>query len=278
MKRHFYNGQEYQLDEVNKRVEILPTFLDKLRQKKLWGKFGFKKIGGSLIGNVLNLSRFGSPFAAFCRIFWIDHPPLDRKYLNAGQKIEPIVIDFLREKIAHPIETFDAVKYNYDYFADRHPVVGGLPDAYVKETNMIIEVKTTAEKNWDFWLMNKPPSHYIRQAQIYAHLIGADRFTIVATFLKENDYEDPAKYDIKDRKVKNWNFKVNLPQVKDDLEKAENWYRQVTVSGKSPTYNLDIDADLVAWLRCRNLDEWLDLKKNWIESGKLILPTQESNS
>lgn len=277
IKRHFYNGTHYQLDKETKQVKLLPEFHNKLKNKKLWNKFGFKKIGGSSVGDVLLEGMFNSSFAAFCRLSWIGLPILDRKYVDAGIIIEPKLIQVLEEKLtkdferAIKVKTFKPEDYNFDLFQNQNTVVGGIPDGYIEELSTIIEIKTTNEKNYDNWQKFGIPESYKRQAQLYAYLIGADIFSIVATFLREEDYLNPSEFDIFNRKIKNWSFKLDHDVAQDDINKIKKWYSQVTNSGISPPYNETKDADLVAWLECKTPIEWETLKETWIEQRKLVI-------
>lgn len=276
IKRHFYNGIHYKINKEQKTVKLLPDFHHQLKNNLLWNKFGFKKVGGSSVGDILIKGGFNSSFAAFCRLSWIGLPILDRKYVDAGIAIEPKVINLLEEKLALDyqkpikIQTFDPEKYNYDVF-DSHEIVGGIPDGFIEELSTIIEIKTTNEKNYENWQKYGLPESYKRQAQLYAYLIGAKHYSIVATFLKDQDYHQPAEFDIFKRKVKNWTFSLDANVARDDVEKITNWYQNLTILGVSPEYDEVKDADLLAWLECQNAQEWDLLKEKWISMGKLII-------
>ncbi|MGL6125410.1 MAG: MAGa7180 family putative nuclease [Metamycoplasmataceae bacterium] len=270
-KRHFYNGVDYKLDEVNKNVVLGEDFHKKLLDKKLWNKFGFKKIGGSSVGDVLETDDFKSQFAAFARIAWIGLPILDRKYVDAGTEIESKVIQAIEEKLNLKVETFDPIKYNFDYFSDKDDVIGGLPDGFIKDKKIIIEIKTTGEKNYENWNKFGVPVSYLKQSQLYSHLMGVDDFWVVATFLKENDYDDPKNFPIKERKVKNYKYKINKSQILDDIKIIKDWYKKYTTLGISPQYNPVKDADLIDYLKCQNENEYKILLEKWKSEGKLKL-------
>jgi len=51
--------------------------------------------------------------------------------------------------------------------------------------------------------------------------MGVDNFAIVATFLEEEDYINPSAYQIENRMVKSYPFKVNVEQAKDDITKVK---------------------------------------------------------
>ncbi len=270
-KRHFYNGVDYKLDEINKNVVLEPGFHQKLLAKKLWNKFGFKKIGGSSVGDVLETDDFKSQFAAFARMAWIGLPILDRKYVDAGIDIEPMVVDAIEKKLNLKVQTYDPVEYNFDYFADKDDVIGGLPDGFIEDKKIIIEIKTTGEKNYDNWNKYGVPIAYLKQAQLYSYLMGVEDFWIVATFLKETDYADAKSFPINQRQIKNYKYKINKAQIMDDITTIKSWYKEYTTSGISPQYDVVKDADLIEYLRCRNVTEYKTLLDKWSLEGKLKL-------
>lgn len=269
-KRHFYNGKDYILDETTRTLILNKDFHEKLYNKKLWGNFGFKKIGGSSIGDILlSNEKFKSEFSAFARIAYLNLPILDPKYVNAGIKIEPKVIEAIEQINHYKIQTFDPEKYDYDYFKNKDDIVGGIPDGYVEEKKLILEIKTTKEKNFENWEKYGIPNSYLKQAQLYSYLMGVEKFAIVATFLKEEDYLNPENYPIKKRKIKSYKYSINKEQVEDDLNKVKIWYKKYTKSGISPKYNLVEDLELVEYLKCRNEEEWLALLKKWDKLEKV---------
>ena len=269
IKRHFYNQKEYFLDEDNQVLKLAPDFLEKLTIKKLWNKFGFKKIGGSSIGDVLLSDQYKSQFNAFANISWLGIPILDRKYVDAGIAIEPKVIDAIVEKTGKKVTTYDVKEYEYDFFKGKDPVLGGIPDGFIESNKKVIEIKTTGEKNLEKWNKYGVPKGYLLQAQLYAYLMNANSFAIVATFLREEDYIDPENYPIKKRKMKSWNFPLEIDKAEDNILKVKEWYKKHTLEGVSPKYDLKKDADLIEWLKCKNKNEWETLKQNWIHEGKI---------
>lgn len=268
IKRKYYNGVHYTLDKENQVLRLTPEFHDVLLNKKLPFNRGFKKVGGSSLGDVLLTDNFKSQFAAFCNIANLGLPVLDEKYIKAGIAIEPKVIELIKETSKKEVLVYPPEKYNYDYFAGKDEVIGGIPDGYIPLTNTVIEIKTTGEKNFDNWTKYGVPLNYRKQAAQYAYLMGADKFAIVATFLKEEDYVNPSAYPIKERRTKNWNFNVDKIEIEDDIKKVKDLYKAWTTSGVSPKFNPVIDLDLVAWLECSTEQEWEDLKNNWLAIGK----------
>lgn len=268
IKRKYYNNVHYKLDKETQTLTLLPDFHNLLLNKGLPFGRGFKKVGGSSLGDVLLTDGFKSQFAAFCNISNLGLPVLDEKYIKAGIAIESKVIELIKETSKKEVETFPPEKYNYDYFADKDDVIGGIPDGYIPETKMVLEIKTTGEKNYDNWVKYGPPLAYRKQAAQYTYLMGVKEFSIVGTFLKEEDYLHPEDYPIRERKTRNWKFEINLNEVQDDIAKIKEFYKKWTTEGTSPKYNPVIDADLLQWLECTNDEEWEQLKNKWIEVGK----------
>ncbi|UVD81531.1 YqaJ viral recombinase family protein [Mycoplasma iguanae] len=268
MKRHFYNKREYFIDKETKTLHLKPEFHKMLLEKKLWGKFGFKKIGGSNISEVLKTDEYKSEFAAFVKISWLGMPILDEKYIKAGVIIEPKVLEILESKLAEPIKRFNPADYNYDYFAGQDPIIGGIPDGFIESKKYLLEIKTAQEKKFDSWLSQGVPISYQKQAQLYSYLMGVETFFIVATFLKEEDYINPETYPIKKRKLKSFKYTVNKDQVIDDIEKVKEWYIKHTTSGISPQYNDYLDGELLDWLDCSNEEEMKQLLVKWEKQGK----------
>ncbi|VEU79326.1 YqaJ-like viral recombinase domain [Metamycoplasma cloacale] len=267
-KRFFYNESEYVLDNDNQVLVLKPHFHKKLSETPSTQFGGFRKMTGSALGDILEVSQYSSEFAAFARICGLSLPVLDRKYVNAGQIIEPKILELVEVALNEKLQRFNAVDYQYDYFKE-NKLFGGLPDGYAKEKNLIIEIKTTNEKNKANWETYGLPLGYLKQAQLYAYLIGAPAFSIVAIFLKDQDYLDPAKVNVHKRYVSNYTYHVNENQVKDDLNYCEAWYKRYTTAGISPKWK-SIDADLLEYLKCKNLDEWSNLYNKWVEEGKAV--------
>ncbi|PZW01440.1 MAGa7180 family putative nuclease [Metamycoplasma auris] len=268
-QRSKYNGQEYKVDYDNKVVILNADYHHKLLSNKPGSFGGFRKITGSALGDILKLSSLNSEFAAFARIAGFPMPILDRKYVDAGIALEPKIIEKIESKYNFKIERFDAKKYNYDYFSN-HDLFGGLPDGYLEDQKLIIEIKTTGIKKLSAWNNNNINLSYIKQAQLYSYLMNVKKFTIVAAFLEDEDYVNPENVDLNQRFVKNWFFEVNEEQVLDDINKCKEWYYKYTKAGVSPIWNESIDSDLIEYLACSNYQEWEELYLKWVEIGKAV--------
>ncbi|VEU75943.1 MAGa7180 family putative nuclease [Mycoplasmopsis columboralis] len=268
VKRKYYNNVHYFVDEVNKVVRLSESFHQELLT---FDKFkGFKKIGGSTVGDVLLSGGFKSQFAAFCHIARIKLPVLSKKYVNAGTILEPKVFDAFRA--AYPNETiynYEAAQYNYNFFEGKDDVLSGVPDGYLPSRNCVLEIKTAGESKIDKWEKEVDPS-YRKQAQLYSYLMKATSYKIIALFLKdeEGDYLHPENVNLRKRKIKAFDFEVNYQEAEDDIKKVKSWYYHYTKSGVSPQFNLSVDADQIEYLKCSSPQEWEALLQRWIQMGK----------
>ncbi|VEU59229.1 MAGa7180 family putative nuclease [Mesomycoplasma neurolyticum] len=267
-QRKYYNGQHYFIDKEKKVLILEHNFFETLKKNKgNWN--GFKKIGGSSLGDVLLTDSFKSHFLAFVRISKLDMPILDKKYINAGIAIEPKVIKVIEKKLKKKVTVYPPQNYQYDYFKDKDDIVGGIPDGYIEDLKLLIEIKTTQLKNLEKWEKDEIPLSYLKQAQLYSYLMGVNEFAIVATFLKDEDYLKPENFPIEQRHIKVYKYKLNKSQVEDDIEKIKKWYKKYTEKGVSPKYDLKNDGDLLEYLECKNEAEWAELIDKWKKIGKI---------
>ncbi|QJG67256.1 MAGa7180 family putative nuclease [Mycoplasma phocoenae] len=268
--RKYYNGQHYFLDEENQVIKLEENFHRDLLKNPVGSFKGFKKIGGSSIGNALNLNQFNNEFLAFCHIARLSMPVLDPKYVNAGVAIEPKMIDLLEKRTQRIVKTFPAQEYNYDYFKHKHDILGGIPDGYIESQKIVIEIKTAGEAKQAQWEQYGIPSSYLKQAQLYSHLMGANHYAIAAVFLKEEDYKEPNNVDVSQRNTLLKIFPLDKTVAEDDIKKVVDWFELYSKKGISPRYEVAPNKDLIEYLSCKNYDEWFNLYLKWRSEGKIV--------
>ncbi|RMA77450.1 hypothetical protein JN00_0560 [Metamycoplasma subdolum] len=276
-KRRFYNVQDYLLNNETKTLILTPKFHKYLLENK--GSFGFGKITGTYLGEILETDSFKSPFAAFAKLCKIGMPMLDEKYVNAGKVLEGKILEKISKAKRWEIQRFDATEYQYDYFKDTSSLFGGLPDGYVEDEDLIIEIKTAGIKKINEWEDNLVPVSYGKQASLYTYLNFLKkhkkepkdnelRFLISCLFLEEEDYIQPENVRLEDRRLKTKKIYVNLPQLKDDMQKCQDWYNHFTEKGESPIWKEARDKDLLDFLKCKNQNEYEALLNKWVSEGK----------
>ncbi|WP_406613737.1 MAGa7180 family putative nuclease [Mycoplasma corogypsi] len=139
-----------------------------------------------------------------------------------------------------------------------------------RENGRILEIKTAGAKKYDLWERDGVDLGYRKQAQTYAYLNGNDKYSIVAVFLNEEDYLNPAALDFRTHKVKTYNFNVNPDEVADDFKIVEEWYKKYTSpeANVSPVYDPIRDATLIQYLECENEQQWAELLEEFKRTGK----------
>lgn len=266
-----YNGVEYILDEKSQTVKLLENYHNKLlNNKPLNG--GFKKFGGSSIGDIFETDSFKSQFGAFCHMARLKMPVLQKKYVNAGVILEPKIFEVVKQQVPNA-KHIEADKVYYDYFPNKE-IIGGVPDGIIPDWKRVLEFKTVNIKKYDFWTLDKKnniPLDYRKQAQLYTYLLGYDAYTIVALFLEDKDYDDPKNVDVSKRKIESFNYKINIDEAKDDEKKIIDFYKKYSVTGISPQYylNKSSDRDQVEYLKCHNENEWKTLFEKWKKQNKI---------
>lgn len=274
IKRHFWNEMDYKIDNENGIVQLNKDMHKLLLDKRLWGKFGFKKLGGSTLGSITGTNPFGSKFKESCRIMWLDMPMFDDKYVVAGQVLEPKIIKALEDKLETKIATFPAAENNYDYFFEFNNV-GGLPDGKDLLNEKIYEIKTTGKKNFDKWEKTGVPLYYQEQAQLYTYLWSVKHAVkdmqdpeIVACFLEPDDYAKINDVNIEGRILKRYKVKYVKQEIADKLKDAIDFRKQITSTGSSIKFDLTNkdDTELLSWLVLKNEEEL----KQWLKARNLI--------
>ncbi|MGZ9800595.1 MAGa7180 family putative nuclease [Mycoplasma sp. AC1221] len=275
MARKYFNKQHYIIDKENRVIKLLPEFYSEL---KTFDKFrGYKKIGGSSVGDILIENKYKSQFNAFCHITRLKLPVLSKKYINAGTILEPKIFDLLRAKSPNLyIENYEAKNFNYDYFAGVDDVLSGVPDGYIPSLNRILEIKTAGESKKDKWEIEGVDASYRKQAQLYAYLMSKKlnkpitTYSIIAAFLidAQGDYLNPQAVDLNKRKIKSYTFNVNNAEVEEDIRLVKEWYYKYTSTDTSPQFDFSDDADQLEYLECENYEQYNQLIVRWKAIGK----------
>ena len=135
----------------------------------------------------------------------------------------------------------------------------GLSDEDGKTIEAVLEMKTT--KRAEDW-QNDVPEYYALQAALYAYLYGVDDVIMVASFLDEKDYKDPAAYQPTASNTITVEFKVSerYPDFADKVAAVEQWWADYVDTGISPEYDEKKDAEILAALRTNTLSPETDIE------------------
>lgn len=229
-----------------------------------------KKITGTRFATILGLNPWSTAFEMWCAITKTYEKPFeDTIYTIAGKTIEPKQAAYMKKSYAMDIITpTDIWGKDYfnktwgDFFPDS-PHLGGMWD-YLSQgedgkVDAVLEMKTTKRaEDWE----NDVPEYYALQAALYAYLLGVDDVIMVASFLEENDYEDPKKFRPSAKNTITVEFKVSerYPDFAEKVARVEKWWEDHVDTGISPEYDEKKDAEILTALRTNTLTPETDIE------------------
>lgn len=229
-----------------------------------------KKITGTRFATILGLNPWSTAFEMWCAITKTYEKPFeDTIYTIAGKTIEPKQAAYMKKSYAMDIITpTDIWGKDYfnktwgDFFSDS-PHLGGMWD-YLSQgedgkVDAVLEMKTTKRaEDWE----NDVPEYYALQAALYAYLLGVDDVIMVASFLEENDYEDPKKFKPSAKNTITVEFKVSerYPDFAEKVARVEKWWEDHVDTGISPEYDEKKDAEILTALRTNTLTPETDIE------------------
>ena len=228
-----------------------------------------KKITGTRFATILGLNPWSTEFEMWCAITKTFELPFeDTIYTVAGKTIEPKQADYMKKSygmdLITPTDRYGADYFNKmwgDFFPD-NPRLGGMWDFLGVDENgvvdTVLEMKTT--KRIEDW-QNDVPEYYALQAALYAYLLGVDNVIMVASFLEEKDYNDPAKFVPNIKNTITVEFKVSerYPDFAEKVATVEKWWADYVDTGVSPAFDEKKDAEILKALRTHNLTQDTDI-------------------
>ena len=192
----------------------------------------------------------------------------DTVYTVAGKTIEPKQAEYMKKsygmELISPTDRYGADYFNKTWgdFFPENPHLGGMWDYLAVDeegkVDTVLEMKTT--KRIEDW-QNDVPEYYALQAALYAYLLGVDNVIMVASFLEEKDYNDPAKFVPNIKNTITIEFKVSerYPDFADKVAQVEKWWADYVDTGISPAFDEKKDAEILKALRTHNLTPDTDI-------------------
>ena len=228
-----------------------------------------KKVTGTRFATILGLNPWSSPFEMWCAITKTFELPFeDTVYTVAGKTIEPKQAEYMKKsygmELISPTDRYGADYFNKTWgdFFPENPHFGGLWDYLAVDeegkVDTVLEMKTT--KRIEDW-QNDVPEYYALQAALYAYLLGVDNVIMVASFLEEKDYNDPAKFVPNIKNTITVEFKVSerYPDFAEKVATVEKWWADYVDTGISPAFDEKKDAEILKALRTHNLTPDTDI-------------------
>lgn len=230
-----------------------------------------KKLTATRFATVLGLNPWSTPFEVWCEITRTYQKPFEETiYTAAGKTIEPKQAQFMKKSyfmtnIVTPTDIYGEDYFNRtygDFFKDE-PIFGGMWDYLLFNENKkpvtVLEMKTT--KRAEDWAKDIP-EYYALQAALYAYLLGVDDVIMVASFLSDKDYKDPAQFIPSAKNTITVPFKVSerYPEFKKLVKKVEKWWKDHVETGISPAFDEKADAEILKELRTNTLNPESDIE------------------
>lgn len=232
------------------------------------------KITATRLPSVLGLNPWKSPFATWCEICRVYKEPfITNKYIEAGNAIEPILIDWAKKQIGNNVvspeeyygNVWQEMKRQYDFYKNTK-IFGGMWDAKVinsnRETVAVVEIKTSSRpQDWE----DGVPDEKLIQALFYGHQEGAKRTFIIGAFLDDDDYMHPENFvPVEGKNVRLYPFDTETATVMFDgepttiselIEYAKQWWEAYVDTGISPEINYKVDEEILKQLKTERPDE-----------------------
>lgn len=204
------------------------------------GELKQKKITGTRLATILGLNKFNSPFSAWAEMTGLYKPVIPDKYLKVGQVLERPIIKEIEDMYGFKIKTFDKNEIRFDNFKD-NPIFGGMVDGIDEDKKILIEIKTTNIKNKRYW--NKQiPIEYWYQAQLYCELSNLKEILFGVCYVEDKDYENPESIQIDNKDIRI--YPVCKANIKEEMKRAENWYKNHILNYTSPKFNINSANDM----------------------------------
>lgn len=249
-------AKEWKYGENNKNIILSEPPKQRLR------------ITGHRIASVLGINPYQTPFGAWAEITKLVKLPFeDNKYTIAGKTIEPMLIDYVRQKFPNIFSTDEYYgnnidRYKWNNFIDDSDIFGGIIDAVgtkedKKTLTMVVECKTSSKPQ--AWQNNVVPIEYLLQGCEYSYLKKLDRVLFVCAFLQEMDYNHPEKFVptpdntiLVVKKIKD--VVIEMPNgdmitFEEAIKYCEDWWNKYIETGVSPEFDEKKDKEYLDIIR-----------------------------
>lgn len=222
-----------------------------------------KKITGTRFATILGLNPWSTEFEMWCAITKTYEVPFeDTIYTIAGKTIEPKQAAYMEKSygmdIIRPSDVWgkDYFSKTYGDFFPNQKHLGGMWDYLLKgedrKVEAVLEMKTTKRvEDWE----DDVPEYYALQAALYAYLYGVDQVIMVASFLSENDYDNPEEYvpNVSNTVTKEFKVSERYPNFADMVAQVEQWWTDHVDTGISPVFDETKDAEILKALRTNSV-------------------------
>ena len=190
-----------------------------------WHKQRSTTIGGSEIGNILGLSKYGSALTVYQDKLGISEPFLGNIHTIYGNRMEPIIRDWVQDDFEATTKIeLNTFEYPYMMHSKEHNYISANIDGLGilgtdykfyenNETGEImsipagqlfgLEIKTASEFLTKMWEGEEIPSNYYCQVQWYMYVTGLKHFMVIYLIGKEIKWKVVPRCDADIQVMKN---------------------------------------------------------------------------
>ena len=218
-----------------------------------------KKVTGSSIAGILNVSPFNTPFKEACNLLGVCKEDLDGKpAIEIGKALEETIIEYLGERYPEygmfvpckDIPEFEKRKGDHDTWGSDFDdeIFGGHVDGIVYDQDLndyILEIKTTSNyKSWE----NGVPEYYKLQVELYNHfLTKKDKAYVAVALVGGVTKATVSEWTPTDENVFLFQMPINMAEFEKTLAEVKHWYEDYIVQGVTPPIDPLSKSDVEMW-------------------------------
>ena len=226
-----------------------------------------KKVSGTSMGGILNVSPFTTPFQIACNLLGLAREDISGKpAVKVGQVLEDPIIRYAGRAYSQ-YGSFCSADEVYEKRAGDHDswvsdfeddVFAGHVDGIVFKddgTDYILEIKTT--KNLDSW-KEGVPEYYRLQVSLYDHFITKKgKAYVVLGMVHDATYKDVTSWIPTENSVVMFEMAVD-EDFDETLEQVRKWYSEYILNNTTPDYDPTNEGDVEMYNHLCNLTKDLD--------------------
>lgn len=226
-----------------------------------------KKVSGTSMGGILNVSPFTTPFQIACSLLGLAREDISGKpAVKVGQVLEEPIIRYADRTYSY-LGTFCSAEEVYEKRAGDHDswvsdfeddIFAGHVDGIVFKddgSDYILEVKTS--KNLDSW-KDGVPEYYRLQVELYNHFVCKKKIAyVVLGMVNDATYKDVTSWIPGENTVAMIEMTID-EDFEEKLEMVKQWYTQYILNDTTPDYDPTNPGDVEMYQHLVNLSRTLE--------------------
>lgn len=219
------------------------------------------KISGTMVGGILGLSPWSTPFSVACDLLGLGRQDVSAKpAVKTGKVLESKIIEYLDDmypetgKFVPASEMYGPREgphnsWEPDYIDD--VFTGHIDGAVMKDNGetYILEVKTTS--NISAWMNDIPPVYYW-QVALYNHFLTRQDVAYIAVGLVDSEtHKNPDAWVPSQSNVVLLEIDIDQDECEKKLAELRQWYDELKSTHTTPPYDstkVSVDVPLYAHL------------------------------